>query len=140
MSWQGNEVFVSTPNIIWGECEEQMIENLKALFDIYECHGNGWYLLGDIWSECEETEDDYCGFDPKSHNGSAPIDFCWLPNPFMHPPVVAIKVRRVSDLLEAAFEAWDNRCEIFAYAGDGDEPLERMEVYGDVYDMRPEAA
>lgn len=138
MCWQGNELFVMIVEQHIDD-EWQRVENLKALLDIYDAHGRGWYLVGNFY-ESDAEEEDFDGFRPTSYNGSAPSCYCWLSNPFMHPGVLAMKVRHAADLIEVAFEGWDNNCDCFAYAGNGDEPLERMEVYGKVYDMRTKEA
>jgi len=137
MSWQGNELFAMIVEK-FDDDEWQRIENLKALLSMYDAHGRGWYLVGDYYGDCGD-EDDYDPFEPTSYEGSAPSCFCWLPNPFMKPGVLAMRVRHATDLLEVAFEGWDNHSDCFAYAGDGDEPLERMTVYGETYDMRTKA-
>ena len=135
MSWQGNELFVAIVEH-FDDNEYQRVENLRALLDIYDAHGRGWYLVGDFHEDWGMTEDDYDPFEPTSYEGSAPSCFCWMPNPFMHPGVLAIRVRHAADLLEVAFEGWDNNSDCFAYAGDGDEPLEHMIIRGKEYDMR----
>lgn len=134
MSWQGNELFVGIAERMERD-EWQKAEDMRTLLDIYDAHGRGWYLLGNLFAEDQDPED-YGEFEPTSYHGSAPSCTCWLPNPFMASGVLAMKVRRASDLVEAAFEGWDNDYYCFAYAGDGDEPLERMTVYGKTYDMR----
>lgn len=136
MSWQGNDLFVMVVDAGF-EYKTQMHKNMEALLDIYDTHGSGWYLLGDFSDRgCKDIEDEYDPFEPTSYNGSAPSCTCWLPNPFMQPGVIAMYVRCARDLLEAAFEGWDCNCDCFAYAGDGDEPLERMTIRGKTYDMR----
>jgi hypothetical protein len=135
MSWQGNELFVTIVDMCEDD-ESQRIENLRSLLEIYDAHGRGWYLLGHFFGDSSETEDDYDPFDPKSYGGSMPSCWCWLPNPFMHPGVLAMRVRNATDLIEVAFEGWDSHYDCFAYAGDGEEPLEHMVIYGKAYDMR----
>lgn len=131
MSWQGNECFVGIIEYRRQDCDSCMIDALESISEVYDTHGDGWYLLGNLYSD--EVEDDYDPFelyaDGKSGSG-------WLPNPFMQPGVVAMRVSRVVDLLMLAFECWDSYFDCIAYAGDGDEPLERVTVYGKTYDMR----
>ena len=140
MSWQGNELFEMIVEHQYDKGEWQRNEMLKSLLDIYDAHGRGWYLTGYFLKRewITDTEDDFDPFNPKSYGGEAPWCSCWLPNPFMHPAVTATWVRNAADLIDVAFEAWDSKCDCCAYAGDGDEPLERMVVYGKEYDMRPE--
>ena len=135
MSWQGNECFVFGIDHVSDNCEEQMLENMSELLYLYGEHGPGWYLCGNMYDD-GTTEDDYFPFEPKSYDGSPLFDFCWIPNPFMFPPVFAVKVRNPHDLLGVAFECWDSSMYTIAYAGDGDEPLERLVIYGEEYDMR----
>lgn len=134
MSWQGNECFVFGIDYVSDHFHEQVVENMSELLYLYGEHGNGWYLLGNMGGN--EEEEDYDPFEPTSYYGSAPSCICWMPNPFMGPAVIAMLIRNPHDLLEAAFECWDCSCDVIAYAGNGNEPLERMEVYGEVYDMR----
>ena len=139
MSWQGNEVFAVVIDDLYEECSDHMLYALSEMLYVYEAHGRGWYLLGSLDDKYQE-EDDFGPFEPKSYYGGPSSSDCWLPNPFMAPGVWAVNVRSPHDLFELAFECWDCGYEMVAYAGDGDEPLERMEVYGEIYDMRPSAA
>lgn len=131
MSWQGNECFVFGIDYVSENCEEQMIENMSELLHLYQEHGNGWYLLGNM-DESWSTEDDY----DEQPNWERGWDFAWLPNPFMMPALLAMKICRPHDLLEAAFECWDCGYYTIAYAGDGEEPLEHVVIRGKEYDMR----
>lgn len=131
MSWQGNECFVFGIEYEHEDMEGRMLDAMSELLWLYGEHGSGWYLLGD--SEARESEEDCFPFE-FYEDGS--WGFGWLPNPFMHPYVTAMKVNGPHDLMQAAFECYDSRNDVIAYAGDGDEPLERVEVYGEVYDMR----
>ena len=135
MTWQANDLFVMIVDR-YERDEWQQEANLEVLLDIYDVHGRGWYLAGYFMEDHGVDEDDYEPFNPTSWHGSAPSCSCWLPNPFMYPGVIAVKVRNARDLLEVAFEGWDSGCDCFAYAGDGDEPLEHMVVRGVECDMR----
>jgi len=135
MSWQGNECFIESIEYEHEDKEGAMLDAMKALLLMYGNHGKGWYLLGNF--ESDETEDD-C--DPFEFYGNGRWGCGWLPNPFMHPCVMAINVRCPHDLLEAAFECWDSWNDFIGYGGDGDEPLERMVIYGKEYDLRTACA
>ena len=134
MSWQGNECFVAGINYVSDDCHEQMLENMNELLWLYGEKGGGWYLLGNMYGNGEE--EDFGPFEPTSYAGGPPSCSCWMPNPFMAPGVLAMRIRNPHDLMDAAFECWDCHLDAIAYAGDGDEPLERMTVYGETYDMR----
>ena len=142
MSWQGNELFAMIVTHQFDVDEWQRNEILESLLDIYDAHGRGWYLYGYFYDQesVPETEDDFEPFDPKRRVYG--IQWCdyWLPNPFMHPAVTAVNVRCAADLIDVAFEGWDSCCDCYAYAGDGDEPLEHMVVRGKEYDMRRRSA
>lgn len=138
MSWQGNECFVAGTDFFYRDCHEHMVHALGELLSLYGEKGDGWYILGNM--DGNDDPDDFDPFEPTSYMGGPKSCFCWLPNPFMAPGVFAIRVRRPADLVAAAFECWDCHLDAFAYAGDGDEPLQRVEVYGEVYDMRPGVA
>lgn len=128
MSWQGNDLFAMVLEHEYEKCEPHMLEVMESLLDIYDAHGRGWYLLGGF--ECDD-EEDYDPFEP-----SMPYCWCWLPNPFMAPGVMALRIRNASDLIGAAYECWDSHYEIAAYAGDGEEPLQHMVIRGIEYDLR----
>ena len=137
MSWQGNECFIVGMSESSAEnCDFQILENVGELLHLYGEHGNGWYLLGDMYGEQDKEE--YGSFNPTSAYGSASSCYCWLPNPFMEPGVLAMEVHRPHDLMQVAFEAWDNSYGFCAYAGDGSEPLEHMVLSSGEYDMRGE--
>jgi len=135
MSWQGNECFVVGIEDVYEECSDQMLEAMSAMLVLYGEKGDGWYLLGNMYGNDEE--EDFGPFEPTSCMGGPLGCFCWMPNPFMAPGVLAMRIANPHDLLDAAFECWDCGLDVVAYAGDGDEPLEKMEVYGETYDMRP---
>jgi hypothetical protein len=132
MSWQGNECFVGGIDWVSDDCNGQMLEALSEMLWMYEDKGPGWYLLG---YHDGGSDEDTCGpfetlfYDPTVKCG-------WLPNPFMNGDVMAKKVVNSHDLFGLAFECWDCGFDAFAYAGDGDEPLEHMVIYGEEYDMR----
>ena len=133
MSWQGNECFIESIEYEYDEMEGAMLNAMDALLWMYGNHGRGWYLLGHF--DSDETEDD-C--DPFELYGNGSWGCGWLPNPFMHPCVMAIDVRCPHDLLDVAFECWDSWFSFIAYAGDGDEPLEHVVIYNEGYDLRSE--
>ena len=132
MSWQGNELFVSGIEYWHEDFNGQIIDALDAVMCVYEAHGNGWYMYGNI--DSDEVEEDYDGF--RSYCGG---EFWsgWLPNPFMAPAVGVVRVRNMHDLVEVAFECADSNFDTVAYAGDYKyEPLEHVELRGNVFDMR----
>lgn len=129
MSWQGNELFVLGIEYRHGSMEGAMLDALDELLCMYDAHGRGWYLLGNF--DSDESEGDY---DPFELHGSWGCG--WLPNPYMAPPVMAVNVRSAHDLLAAAFECWDSSYDAIGYAGNGDEPFERMVIYGKEHDLR----
>lgn len=131
MSWQGNECFIEFIEYKYEECEGAMLDAMDALLWMYGNHGKGWYLLGHF--DCNEVEDDY---DPFELYGNGSWGSGWLPNPFMHPCVTAINVKHPHDLLGTAFECWDSAFDFIAYAGDGNEPLQHMVIYGEEHDLR----
>ena len=135
MSWQGNECYVLGIEYKGDKFAGRMFDAMEELTRLYDEHGKGWFMLGNFEPNGDEA-DDYDPFEPKSYMGGAPGCGCWMPNPFMEPGVYVMRVRNAHDLLEAAFECADCHYEAIAYAGDGEEPLERMEVYGEVHDMR----
>jgi len=139
MSWQGNECFVGGIEWVSDDCHEQMLQALSELLYMYEDKGTGWYLLGYHYGGSDEEDCDPFEIIHRK-TGKDPIWGCgWLPNPFMRGDVMATKVRNANDLFGMAFECWDCGYDVFAYAGDGGEPLERMTVYGETYDMRTKA-
>lgn len=138
MSWQGNECFVQYIETICDDCDTQMAYNLSELLYLFNEKGIGWYLLGNLYTDGLADDCDDEPFEPLSFGGSAPSCSCWIPNPFMHPYVLAIEIRKPSDLIEAAFELWDWGFDCAAYAGDGCMPLQHMVVGGKTFDMRPE--
>lgn len=133
MSWQANECLVGTVEYKDYRFQGQMLEAMKELLWLYEENGAGWYLLGYFDGDTKEEDAIICeekeGISPEWRS-------MWLPNPFMHPYVSAYKLRNMSDLMGVAFECADNDYDTIAYAGDGDEPLERMTISGKTYDMR----
>ena len=131
MSWQGNECFVLGIEYEHESMEGRMLDAMDELLWMYAAHGNGWYLLG--YFDSGEVEEDY---DPLEIRNGRNWGCGWLPNPFIDPCVMAVKVRNPHDLMEAAFECYDSHNDVIAYAGDGDEPLEHMVIYGKEYDMR----
>lgn len=135
MSWQGNECFVEGIEYWSDDPIYSQLTAMETLLWLYGEKGNGWYLLGKMYGDCGK-EDDFDPFEPSSYCGGAPSCECWLPNPFMLPEVLAIKVRNPHDLMEVSFECVDSYFDTVAYAGDGNEPLEHMVVYGKEYDMR----
>lgn len=130
MSWQGNECFIECIEYEHDGMEGMMLDAMSALLWLYGNHGRGWFLLG-YFNGGDEREwvDD---FELRGDWG-----YGWLENPFMHPDVMAVKIKNPHDLISAAFECFDSRFDFIAYAGDGDEPLEHMVVRGEEYDMRP---
>lgn len=132
MSWQGNELFVNGIEYWHEDFNGRLIDVLDSAMRVYEAHGNGWYMCGNI--DSNEVEEDYDGFKPY-FNGE--FWSGWLPNPFMAPVVMVIKVRNVHNLLEVAFVCSDSNFDTVAYAGDCEyAPLERVKVRDTVYDMR----
>lgn len=131
MSWQGNGCFVFGIEYTTGEWDGRLLDATSELLHLYDEHGKGWYLLGNMYDRSEE--DDYDSFAPT---GVPRGCFCWLPNPFMKPGIYAIEIRCAHDLMDAAFECVDDCFDTIAYAGDGDEPLQHMVVWGREYDMR----
>lgn len=134
MSWQASDCFVSNiEGLRGGSMEEGMLNALDELLYLYGEHGNGWYLLGTRdttdYEGCDQDDFDV----PQWDRGWS---YAWLPNPFMKPGLLAMRIRRPHDLLEAAFECWDSHWYAIAYAGDGDEPLQHMVIRGVEYDMR----
>ena len=129
MSWQGNECFVFGIEYKHEYMDGRILDAMNELLWLYGEHGNGWYLLGNF--DTGESKDDCDPFELRKNWG-----YGWLPNPFMHPNVMAVKVRCPHDLMEAAFECYDSHNDVIAYAGDGDEPLEHMVIRGKTYDMR----
>ena len=106
MSWQGNN------NLVFGiehqreGFAERMVEAVRELLSAYDENGRGWYLLGNFRPD-GSTEEDYDPFEPVSMYGGAPSCFCWMPNPFMQPAVLAVNVRNAEDMVDAAFECVD---------------------------------
>lgn len=131
MSWQGNECFIEVIEYEHDDMEGRMLDAMSALLYLYGNHGRGWYLLG--YLDGGENEEDCFPF-KLYENGR--LGYGWLPNPFMHPDVSAIRVWSPHDLLGCAFECYDSHNDFIAYAGDGDEPLERVVIYGKEYDLR----
>ena len=129
MSWQGNECFVFCIEYVHDDWHGRMLDAMDELLWLYGEHGNGWYLMGSFDQFNEEEDFD----EPDWGKG---FECTWLPNPFMAPDVMAVNVRGPHDLMKAAVECCDCHCDVIAYAGDGDEPLERVTVYGETYDMR----
>lgn len=131
MSWQGNECFVFVIEYGHKDMEGMMLDAMDELLWLYMEHGNGWYLLGN-WDSGEDEDDYY----PFKLMDDGKWGYGWLPNPFMDSAVSAINVRNPHDLLGVAFECYDSRFDVIAYAGDGDEPLEHVVIYGKEYDLR----
>ena len=138
MSWQGNECFVLSIEYTSDKFSGRMVDAMDSLLDLYDEKGAGWYLLG--YFDDDTNEDDFIEYTCKEHGRDPEHRSCWLHNPFMMPGVFAVNVRNSHDLLGMVFECADCDYEVVAYAGDGDEPLERMTVYGKVYDMRTKEA
>ena len=135
MSWQGNECFVFGIDYKDTRFNGRMLEAMEQLLSLYDEHGKGWYLLGSFYDDGVDEDDVF--FYESKETGRDPLwRNCWLPNPFMEPGVMAVKVRRSRDLLGMSFECADSNIDAIAYAGDGDEPLQHMVIYGEEYDLR----
>lgn len=128
MSWQANECFVFGIEYGHEGMNGRMLDAMNELLWLYGEHGDGWYLLGDFDGEREG--------DPFELYGNGSWGCGWLPNPFMNPNVMALRVRNPNDLMHAAFECADGPYGVIAYAGDGPEPLERVVIYGKEHDLR----
>lgn len=127
MSWQGNECFVGYVEYKSITDDGEIMDAMKELLRLYDEKGNGWYLLGNIDSDAEQDDVDPFELTNENHGCG------WFENPFMPSEVIALNVRKPSDLIETAFECWDCNCDYLAYAGDGDKPLEHLVIYGEEY-------
>ena len=134
MSWQGNECFVGEIEYGHDGFRGRMLDAMVELTDMYDEKGRGWYLLG--YFHYDTAEEDFVEYERKAYGRDPEHRSCWLPNPFMKSGVFAVNVRCSHDLIGMALECADNDYDAIAYAGDGDEPLERVTVYGETYDMR----